>query len=43
MFENMKKAYNISVGSDYYTLNDYENGDSDLYNVVVQKGNIGQK
>lgn len=43
MFENVKKAYNISVGSDYYTLNDYENGDSDLYNVVVQKGNIGQK
>ncbi len=37
MFNNMKQAYNISTEL-LHILNNYNNGDDDLYHVVVQKG-----
>ncbi|NRN98707.1 class III bacteriocin [Lactobacillus helveticus] len=42
MFNNMKQAYNISTES-LHILNNYNNGDDDLYHVVVQKGNVGSR
>lgn len=36
----MVYASNVNV-SLQYNLNDYDDGDDDLYHVVVQKGNVG--
>ncbi len=42
MVNNMKQAYNISTEL-LHILNNYNNGDDDLYHVVVQKGNVGSR